>query len=233
MYTFEEPAVLANAVTGFAIAVSGLLVLLLTYLVAPQPLRWRLAYFSIFVTGIPTVWYHGFGEHFFPRVADVGSNYIVGCLLVAAILGDYYPRRSQWLLLTPLIVLNILALVNMIHAGAPIPQSVSVGSRGFTIWQLTLVLDSVLTTVIFYLNWKKLSAKARTLLYIQSVWFLLGAWCAAANPHRVDLQVISYHALWHLVAAFGFVILWALNHVRFSSDLAQTDSGLSPSTIAS
>lgn len=61
---------LANAVTGLATVLAGVMALLLTWAAGPsdptqgklQPRRWMVVYAGIVVTGVPTVWYHGFGE---------------------------------------------------------------------------------------------------------------------------------------------------------------------------
>lgn len=34
---------------------------------------------------------------------------------------------------------------------------------------------------------------------------------ASADGTKVDLRVVSHHALWHIVSAFGFVLFWAFN----------------------
>lgn len=33
---------------------------------------------------------------------------------------------------------------------------------------------------------------------------------------REQIRAAAMHALWHLVGPFGFVALWAFNHVRFA-----------------
>jgi hypothetical protein len=40
----------------------------------------------------------------------------------------------------------------------------------------------------------------------------------------VHFTVLSYHATWHVVSAFGFVFLWAYNHVR----LVEADAAVHP-----
>jgi hypothetical protein len=40
----------------------------------------------------------------------------------------------------------------------------------------------------------------------------------------VTNRAIAHHALWHVVGGFGFVLLWAFNHVR-------TESGALAGTI--
>jgi hypothetical protein len=59
---------------------------------------------------------------------------------------------------------------------------------------------------------------------LQTAWFLFGAWLASAKNHRVDHTVLAYHAVWHVVGAFGFLIIWAFNHVRFGGARASSPS---------
>ncbi len=57
-----ENTVLANTVSAYATLLAGLVALALTALMGKQPRRWLFAYLCVFITGVPTVWYHGFGE---------------------------------------------------------------------------------------------------------------------------------------------------------------------------
>lgn len=216
MQTTLGPAELANAVTGFAVIFSGVLTLLLTYLVAPQPARWRWAYVGVIITGVPTVWFHGFGEEFWPRVWDVGTNFLLGWLMTVAALGDYYSRRTQLIAGGVSLIVNVAATVDMILTGAPNGRLVSFGAEsGFTVRQLTLIGDSLAATVLLFIKFRQIPPRARSLLVLQTAWFLAGAWLASHRIHQVGATVLAYHAVWHLVAAFGFVIVWAFNHVRF------------------
>ena len=38
---------------------------------------------------------------------------------------------------------------------------------------------------------------------------------ASASNQTVHARIFSYHALWHVVGAFGFVLLWGFNQARF------------------
>lgn len=214
----SAPTVLANAVTGFAVIFCGGLTLALTYLVSPQPARWRVAYAGILLTGIPTVWFHGFGEQLWPRVADVGTNFLLGWLLMLAALGDYYSRRTQWIVGGIALLANLAVTADMIATGAPSTKLVTFGaSAGYSIRQVMLVADSLAATVLLFLRFTFIPRRARPLLFIQTLWFLGGAWLASHGNHAVEATVLAYHATWHLVASFGFMMLWAFNHVRFAS----------------
>jgi len=60
LFPFQHQAQLANAVTGFATCLAGIMPLLYCWLFRPQPRRWVLAYLCILVTGIPTVWLYAY-----------------------------------------------------------------------------------------------------------------------------------------------------------------------------
>lgn len=210
---------LANAVTGFATLLSGVVTLLLAFLVAPQPWRWRAAYAAIVVTGVPTIWFHGFGETFPAKVWDVSTNYLVSWTMIAAALGDYYRPRTRWLVAGAMFAVNVAAIADMLATGAPNTKLVSFGGSGYSIRQLTLIANSLLATLLLYGKFREIAPAARPLLHLQTGWFLFGAWLASASIHRVDATVFAYHAVWHVVGAFGFILIWAFNHVRFRREL--------------
>jgi hypothetical protein len=45
---------------------------------------------------------------------------------------------------------------------------------------------------------------------------------ATASNDRVVFPFFAMHALWHVVAAFGFVSLWAFNHARFAGPVRES-----------
>ena len=55
-----------------------------------------------------------------------------------------------------------------------------------------------------------------TLLYLVFVIFFFGMLLATASNDKIIWPFIPLHALWHLVSAYGFIVLWAFNHVRFA-----------------
>ena len=87
---------LANTITAFATILSGLVPLALTALTRRQPARWIWVYWAIVITGIATVWNHGFGEGFWAGVADGGTNLLLAWLLQVAVLRDYYSPAVRW-----------------------------------------------------------------------------------------------------------------------------------------
>jgi hypothetical protein len=210
---------LANAVSGFAVIFAGALALLFCALLGQQPARWVAVYAAVIVTGVPTVWYHGFGEQFIPRVADIGTNLLLGWLLQIAALWDYDWPRTRWILGIGSGLLNAAAIAWIYLAG---PGSGAAVLRlgafgGFSVGELTLIADSLLATGLLYANHAHIPARARPLLYLQTLIFLLGALLASASNSQVLYRIVAFHSLWHITAAFGFVAVWAFNHARFAA----------------
>jgi hypothetical protein len=209
---------LANAVTGFATVLAGIVALLLTACTRRQPWRWVAVYTGIFVTGVPTVIYHGFGETYWPGLADIGTNLLLAWLLVAAVLGDYY-RRSTRLWVIAIVALADLAYVAWRLAAGPGSRglfAVSFGQfGGFKVGEALLILNSVLAVGLMYARQRRIPAPARRLWYLVTALFLTGALLATASNQQVDGRIVAYHALWHILGGFGFIVLWVFNYVRF------------------
>lgn len=210
---------LANAVTSLAIIFAGLMLLALVAWLGAHPRRWIAAYACVLITGVPTLWYHGFGEVFAARVADIGTNLLLGWALQVAVLGDYYSRRTQWQVATASGVVNLVYLGWMIVTG-PLRarvMAIPLGSfGGFTVGEVLLIANIVLAVGLLYARRALIPLRARPLLYLLTGIFLLGLLLATASNQQVDFRVLAYHATWHLAAAFGFIALWAFNHARFA-----------------
>jgi hypothetical protein len=208
---------LANAVSAYATILSGIIPLILCWLVSPQPRRWLFAYLCILITGIATVWMHGFGEPFPARVADIGTNLLLAWALQYAILGDYYSARTQRIVTTITGVIIIAFIIQLIASGPERRLAITFGESGeFTWGELLLIANSILAISLFYLRKAMMPAKAQPLLYLITIIFLIGLGFATPPNHRVDFTVVAYHATWHIVGAYGFIVLWVFNHVRFS-----------------
>ncbi len=209
---------LANAVSAYATILSGILPLILCWLVAPQPRRWLFAYLCILITGIPTVWMHGFGEQFPARVADIGTNLLLAWALQYAILGDYYSQRTQRSVTAITGVIILAFIMQLIASGPERRLAITLGEAGeFTWGELLLIANSILAVSLFYLRQAMMPVKAKPLLYLITIIFLIGLGFATPSNHRVDFTVVAYHAIWHIVGAYGFIVLWVFNHVRFSA----------------
>jgi hypothetical protein len=86
---------------------------------------------------------------------------------------------------------------------------------GFTLLAMTLILNSILVVGLLYARLSRIPPKARPLLYLVTVLFVIGALLATTNNQHVDFQILAWLATWHIVGAFGFISLWAFNHMRF------------------
>lgn len=213
------PADLANAVSAYATILSGIIPLILCWLVSPQPRRWLAAYSCIFITGVPTVWMHGFGEQFPARVADIGTNLFLAWALQFAVLGDFYSKRTQRIVTTITGVVIVAFIIQLIASGPERRLAITFGASGeFTWGELLLIANSMLAVSLFYLRKSMIPARAIPLLYLLTILFLIGLGFATQSNHRVDFTVVAYHAIWHIVGAYGFIVLWVFNHLRFTEN---------------
>ena len=218
---------LANTVTGFATLFSGCMCLILTRLMRPQPARWRFAYWMIVVTGLFTVTLHGFGETvtgFGPRwfwaFLDTGSNIVVAWALALAVLGDYYApafqRRARPLLTLAMLVGVAWHLYDRLP-GAERTYLVPLGEwGGFYPGESWLIAFSWVVVALFWARRTQIAARAKPLLTGVVAIFFCGMLLATASNEQIVYPFFAMHALWHLVGAFGFITLWAMNHVRFA-----------------
>lgn len=210
-----SPTELANTVTAFATLLAGLFPVVFTLLIKPrQPLRWLFVYISFFLTGLATVWYHGYGESYVLRLADTGSNLLVGWALVYAVSGDFVERTKRIPWLWVITVINLVGIASMIYE--IYLQGDLFRIAGFFPGELVLIIDAVMAIGLLAGNFMKLSPNARPLIIVVALSFLVGAYLASFNGHQVGFKIIAYHALWHVVGAFGFMSLWMMNHIRFS-----------------
>ncbi len=208
---------LANTVSAYAIVFAGLLTMALTALMAPQPRRWWAVYVGVLLTGIPTVWHHGFGETLTTGFFDIGTNLLLAWLIVVAVLGDYYERRTRRWVAGVSGALIVLFLAWKLAVG-PLSRlnAISFGAFGGFHWgEILLIVNSFLGVGLLYARHSRIPAHARPLLYLLTGIFLLGLALATASNQQVDFRILAYHATWHIVSAFGFVALWAFNQARF------------------
>jgi hypothetical protein len=218
---------LANTITGFATLFSGIFALVLCHLVAPQPARWRFAYWMIVATGVFTITLHGFGETvggFGPRwfwaFLDTGSNIVVTWALALGVVGDYYEpafaRRARPALTFAMLVGVAWHLYDRLP-GTERAYLVPLGAwGGFFPGETFLIGFALLVVALFWARRAQLSKRARPLLGLVVAIFMGGLVLASASNERIVYPFFAMHALWHLVGAFGFVALWAFNHVRFA-----------------
>lgn len=215
-----SPPDLANAVTAFCTILAGVVTLLFCRLVAPQPPRWVFVWWCLFLTGIPTFLWHAWLWDPF-RVVDVASNLLLAWALQVAVLGDFSAPATQRRVAWASGVVNLLAVAWMVGESVrgAVVDAVSFGTHGgFQPGEVVLILDSLLVTALLWRHRRDVPDRARPLLRTVTATFVLGVYLASASGTRVDYGWLSYHALWHVVGAFGFVQLWAFNLVRFRAD---------------
>ena len=221
---------MANAITSFATLGAGVFTLALWAVLPGQPRRWAHAYLWILLTGIPTLGLHGYGEPFSAAshpwwsVADTGSNLILAWALQVAVLGDFFPR-----LLRPVawgsLALNLAAIGQMVHenfVANEIRYLIPLGEfGGFRAGESMLILDRLLVVTLLYRARTRIPEAARRVLHLLALTFLVGLGLATAANTQVGMlagqPVLAYHALWHLTGAFGFLVFFLFNHVRFEA----------------
>jgi len=218
---------LANTVTGFATLFSGVLPLVLSKLMQRQPGRWIFVYWMIVVTGVFTVTLHGVGEtnpvlgaRWFWAFLDTGSNIVVTWAITLAILGDFYSRKTQsWA--RPAATIGMFVGVGW-HFYDRLPSTERAYLIPFGEWggfypgETFLIAYSWLTLGLFAAKWGEIPSKAKALIVSVAIVFFFGMLLATASNETIVYPFIPLHALWHLVGAYGFIMLWAFNHVRFS-----------------
>lgn len=205
---------MANAASGIALILAGLCALLFTRTLGPQPRRWQFVYLSFVITGIPTVWYHGFGEAHVPWIFDVGTNYMVAWAFQVAILGDFYSRLVQWAVggLGALFNLGLTLWMLVDPPGAHLRLPVI----GLPASQLLLLFDTLLVIALGVPKRRLLPTRIMPMLYVVLGAAVTGFILALQGGHEAAFGVLSYHSTWHLVASFGSLVVWAINHLRFS-----------------
>ncbi|MDJ0785612.1 MAG: hypothetical protein QNK05_02320 [Myxococcota bacterium] len=215
---------LANATTGFATLFSGMTALLFCALVRRQPPHWERAWWLVVITGVFTVTLHGFGEtnpmllpRWFWSFLDTGSNIVVAWAFAACALADYWPERTRKIGSRAIAALMVIGVVwHFVDRMPSTPRTllVPLGSwGGFYPGETLLIVLSVTSFLLFFRKRAEIPERARPLLLCVLVIFLVGMLLATASNEQIVWPFLSIHAIWHLVGAFGFVVLWAFEHV--------------------
>lgn len=228
MPTPLAPWDLANAVTSFSTIGAGATTLILTALVKRQPARWWLVYANVLLTGIPTLGWHGWLMEPW-RVADVASNLLLAWFLQLAVLGDFHGRTTRLRVGLLSGAINLVAISGLVREGLTGVKVLAIDFGeygGFYPGEAMLIADSWLVVALFFLNRRRIPEAARPLLHVVTATFLFGLALATASGSFVTGRVLSFHALWHIVGGFGFILLWAFNHVRMEA------GGLPPNGLA-
>jgi len=101
--------------------------------------------------------------------------------------------------------------------GTPDMQVIPLGDwGGFYPGETWLIGFSFLNVALFFRNWSKITPGARPLLALSAATFFCGMLLASASNEKIIFPFLPLHALWHLVSAYAFIMIWAFNHQRFS-----------------
>lgn len=215
---------LANTMTGFANLFAGCTCLALSRLLRPQPASWRFAYWMVVLSGVATVALHGFGgtvSGYAPRwlgsFLDTGSNVVIAWALALAVLSDYYAgavRIVGRLLLTIAMLAGVGWHLYDRLLSSECAYRLRVGDWGsFDPGEALLIALCFGVAGLLLARWRAIPPRARPLLASVLGIFLVGMLLATARSREIVPPYLAVDALWHLVAAFGLVFLWAFNHV--------------------
>ena len=219
---------LANTATAFATLFGGVFPLLFCFLMHRQPLRWVFVYAMIVVTGVFTVTLHGFGqtnpiwgERWFWSFLDTGSNIVVTWAVALAVLGDYYSTKTRrWAV--PLATLALIVGVAW-HYYDRLPSTgriyvIPLGAwGGFCPGEFFLIMFAWINVALFAAKRCRIPKAARPMLLLVVCVFAIGMLFATASDDGIVYPFFAVHAIWHVIAAFSFLSLWAFNHCRFTA----------------
>ncbi len=208
-----------NAVTGYGVVLAGLLTLALGLMMTRQPWRWLFVYLCVAATGVAAVWDHGFGQSAPARVADIGASLILAWLIQVALVGDFYPGRGGRLINLVLFLANLEYIIAYAIGGAKGQAPLILASSqfgGLNFGELLLILNCAVAVIMLYGRRRDVQPEARPLLDVVTMLFFLGLLLSIASNAWTDYGIVAFHATTQIIAAFGFVALWAFNEMRFS-----------------
>ena len=137
--------------------------------------------------------------------------------LSLAALADYYDsafrRNGRWILSAAMVV----GVAWHFYDRLPSTERaylIPLGDWGGFYPGETWLIAFAFTVVALFLSRRRMiPGRARPLLAIVCGIFFAGMLLATASNERVVAPFFAMHALWHVVGAFGFIFLWAFNHV--------------------
>ena len=216
---YLHDAHLANIVTSYCTCLGGIIPLIYCALTRNQPRRWVLVYFCVFLTGLPTVWLHTVEGNRVASFFDVGTNILLAWAMIAAVSGDYMNAPARRRLLGITLSLNTLAwcwLVYEIFAPEKKPLLTLWDSGHFYTGEVALILNAFVVVTLFVRYRRMINEASRPFLYLIIAMFLFGLVLATADNEHISSYIFPWHAVWHIVGAFGFITLFMFNHLRFS-----------------
>ncbi|MBX7257731.1 MAG: hypothetical protein K1Y02_15325 [Candidatus Hydrogenedentes bacterium] len=224
---YLHEAQIANIVTSYCTCLAGIMPMLFTVATRPQPARWFFVYFCTLLTGIPTVYLHANEGDRFASFLDVGSNIVLAWALQIAVAGDFMPRRRcrTFVLASTLINAAVVAwLLYEVFAPTKIPIIRFGGFGQFYAGEVALIANAWVVVFVFGTNYRRIPHEARPLLLIVIVMFFIGMLLATAGNSTISFGIFPWHAVWHIVGAFGFITLWLFNYVRFNCAMSSEES---------
>lgn len=209
--------VLVNAITGMCAMGAGLVFMLFCILARTQPRRWMFACLSMLGTGIPTVWYYGFGDTFTWRTADAVAFLILSWALQNALIGDFFRKRAL-LLSSALGIINFVGIVLLMFEAHLAVRSWTLrlgGFGAFSIAEMVPIFDAVVSVLLLLVGARKVPPNARPMMCVAACTFVAHFFLAATVHLPVNTSTLSFHAMWHIIGVMGFLSFWVFNDVRF------------------
>ncbi len=216
---YLHDAHVSNVVTSFATLWSGIIVTLFWYFDGRQPLRWLFFYITIIITAIPTIIHHKYPLQQFWTSVDVMSNILLIWALELALAGDFFKEPFRKKFISVVSIINLIVVLKLGYEIYAPPKGLflPLGEKsGFTVGEVALILNALLSVIIFSYYSNTFSKKQKMVLKTIVFMFLLGLILATGSDDFIKPAFISWHSLWHITGAFGFVVLWFFNHLRFS-----------------
>ncbi len=219
-WIYEQPAAFANVISGFSLGLFGLFLLILNQCLSrffpPQPIRWQWLYVALFITGIPTGLYHGWGETPLLRTIDLSSNLVLSWIGLYAVSHDRHMGGWVYFTIWVLLGINVCAIVGRFIVGGDLGFLTFSSWGGFFVSELLLVVQGLFTIAVHSLNFRWLPPPAQPLCVLTISLFILGTSLSTASNQQIVWDLLPIHALWHFVAVLAFAALWMYNFVRFS-----------------
>ncbi len=216
---YLHDAHVANVVTSFATLWSGIIITLFWWFDGKQSLRWLFFYLTIIITAIPTIIHHMYPTQQFWTSVDIMTNILLIWALGLALAGDFFTESFYTRYVFVLSVINLFVVLKLGYEIFSPPRNLflPLGEKsGFTFGEVALILNAVVCVAIMGSFSKTFTKKQKSVLKLLVAMFFLGLVFATGSDDYIKPTFISWHSLWHVTGAFGFVVFWYLNHLRFS-----------------
>ncbi len=215
---YLHDAHIANVVTSFATLSSGIITTLFWYFDEKQPLRWLFFYLTIIITAIPTIIHHIFPTIQFWTSIDVMTNILLIWALELALAGDFFKPQTYKKFVSIISIINLIVILELGYEIFYPPKNLLIslgGKNGFPFGEIALILNAVLSVIILSYYTKTFTKKQKSVLMLLVFIFLIGLILSTGSDGFIYPRFIGWHSLWHVTGAFGFIVLWFFNHLRF------------------